>query len=62
MFSGRFMKKCVDGRLHERVRFSEKKWEEELALQAEDFGCMKLLGIKITTLEASSGAIEGVQV
>ena len=30
MFSGRFMKKCVDGRLHERVRFSEKKWGESL--------------------------------
>ena len=28
MFSGRFMKKCVDGHLHERVRFSEKKWGE----------------------------------
>ena len=30
MFSGCFMKKCVDGRLHERVRFSEKKWGESL--------------------------------
>ena len=30
MFSGRFMKKCVDGHLHERVRFSEKKWGESL--------------------------------
>ena len=28
MFSERLMKKCVDGRLHERVRFSEKKWGE----------------------------------
>ena len=28
MFLGCFMKKCVDGRLHERVRFSEKKWGE----------------------------------
>ena len=24
------MKKCVDGRLHERVRFSEKKWGNHL--------------------------------